>query len=118
VTRTPVLRQVDVAQIGLSSYVVAVSGDVGDGGAADVMDALYPLAADEGARVIVDLAAVTLVDAALLGILTGGAHLFAAAGATLVVVTRDPRARRLFHDAGLDDAVRIESSLAAAIAGG
>jgi anti-anti-sigma factor len=118
IARTPLLHRVDVAQIGPSSYVVAVSGDVGDGAAADVMDALYPLAADESARVIVDLAAVAIVDGALLGILEGGAHLLASTGGTLVVVTRDPRARRLFHEAGLDDAAQIESSLAGAIAGG
>jgi anti-sigma B factor antagonist len=116
--RTPLYHRVEVAQIGPSSYVVAVSGDVGDGGAADVMDALYPLAADEGARVIVDLAAVTVVDSALVGILEGGAHLLAASDGKLVLVTRDPRARRLFRDTGLDDAAHIESSLAGAIAGG
>jgi anti-anti-sigma factor len=114
----PLLHRVDVAQIGPSSYVVAVSGDVCDGRAADVMDALYPLAADEGARVVVDLAAVTMVDSALLGILTGGARLLAASGGKLVLVTRDPRARRLFNDAGLDDAAQVESSLAGAIANG
>jgi anti-anti-sigma factor len=118
ITRAPLLHHVDVAQIGPSSYVVAVSGDVGDGAAADVMDALYPLAADEGVRVIVDLAAVTVVDAALTGILSEGAQLFAANGGTLVLVTRDPRARRLFHEAGLEDGTQIESSLAGAIAGG
>jgi anti-anti-sigma factor len=118
IARTPLLHRVDVAQIGPSSFVVAVSGDVGEGRAADVLDALYPLAADEGARVVVDLAAVPIVDAALLGILTDGAHLLAATGGTLVLVTRDPRARRLFNDAGLDDAAQVESSLAGAIADG
>ena len=118
IARTPLLHRVDVAQIGPSSYVVAVSGDVGEGRAADVMDALYPLAGDDGVRVVVDLAAVTIVDSALLGILTDGAHLLAATGGTLVLVTRDPRARKLFNGAGLDDSAHIESSLAGAIANG
>ena len=116
--RTPVLHRVDVAQIGPSSYVVAVSGDVDGGGAEDVMHALYPLAADQGARVIVDLAAVPVVDSSLVGILTCGAHLLQASGGELVLVTRDPRARRVFTEHELSGLARIESSLAGAITGG
>ena len=118
ITRTPLLHRVDVAQIGPSSYVVAVGGDVDGDGAGDVMDALYPLAADEGARVVVDLVGVTIVDAALVGVLTGGAHLLRASGGEIVLVTRDPRARRLFNETGFADIARIESSLVGALAGG
>ena len=106
---------VDVAQIGAANYVVAVAGDVGESGAADVKDALYPLAAHQGALVVVDVTIVPFVDAALLGILTGGAHLLATTGGRLAIVTRDPRARRLFEDSGLTSLARVEGSLAEAI---
>jgi anti-anti-sigma factor len=83
-----------------------------------VKDALYPLASDAGVRVVVDLATVTTVDGPLLGILTGSAHLLRIRGGELVVVTRDPRARRLFDESGLGAVARIESSLAGAVAHG
>jgi anti-anti-sigma factor len=108
---------VDVAQVGASTYVVAVAGDVGESGAADVKDALYPLAAHRGASVVVDVTMVPFVDAPLLGVLTGAAHLLGRAGGRLSVITRDPRARRLFEDSGLTGLARVEGSLAEAIGG-
>jgi len=65
--------------------------------------------------VVVDLASAPLAAGALLGVLTGGAHLIRAGGGELIVVTRDPRAQRLFDDSGLSRVARIEPTLAEAV---
>ncbi len=76
---------------------------------------MYPLAGHAGASVVVDLASAPLAAGALLGVLTDGAHLIRAGGGELIVVTRDPRAQRLFDDSGLSRVARIEPTLAEAV---
>jgi anti-anti-sigma factor len=110
--------KIDVAQIGPSSYAISIDGAAADTSAADVKDALYPLTAQPGAHVLVDLGTFSFVDADLVGILTGAAHLLRATGGELTLVTRDPRARRLFVDSGLDDIARVEATLAKGLDGG
>jgi anti-anti-sigma regulatory factor len=61
------------------------------------------------------VATVPFVDAPLLEILTGGAQLLHTSGGRMVIVTRDPRARRLFEDSGLTSLATVESSLAEAV---
>jgi anti-anti-sigma factor len=114
----PVPYEIDVAQIGPSAYVVAVGGDVGGGSASALKDALSSLASVAAARVVVDLGTITFVDAPLLGILAGVAHLLRGTGGELVLVTRDPRARRSFDKFGLGAVARIEPTLAGAVADG
>jgi anti-anti-sigma factor len=81
-----------------------------------VKDALYPLAAHEGASIVVDLQAVATLDPSLLGILMGGAHLIRAAGGELIVVTRSPRVRWLLDESGLAQLARTERTLDDALA--
>jgi len=83
--------------------------------AAEVKDALYPLTAHEGARVLVDLATLGYVDVDLLGILIGAAHLLRSHGGELTLVSRDPRVRELFAESGLEQVARVESTLAGGI---
>jgi anti-anti-sigma regulatory factor len=104
--------RIDVAEIGPARYVVAVIGEVAP---SDVKDALYPLAGHAGASVVVDLASTPLVPKALVSVLTGGAHLIRTGGGELVVVTRDPRTRWFFDEAGLARVARIEQTLSEAI---
>jgi anti-anti-sigma factor len=97
---------------------VALDGPGDETTAGGVKDALYPLTAQAGAHVLVDLATFSFVDGDLVGILTGAAHLLRATGGELTVVTRDPRARRLFVESGLDEIARVEATLAKGLRGG
>jgi anti-anti-sigma factor len=84
--------------------------------ASAVKDVLYPLSAQDGAAVVVDLQGTATLDPSLLGILMGAAHLLRGAGGELIVVTRSPRVRRLLDDSGLAQVARAERSLNHALA--
>jgi anti-anti-sigma factor len=103
----------DVAQLGAKRYVLTL-GEEADASA--VKDVLYPLAAHEGASVVVDLQALAVLDPSLLGILMGGAHLVRGAGGDLVVVTRSPRIRWVLDDCGFANVARVERTLNDALA--
>ena len=81
-----------------------------------VKDVLYPLAAHEGASVVVDLEALAVLDPSLLGILMGGAHLVRGAGGEFVVVTRSPRVRGVLDDCDFASVARVERTLNDALA--
>jgi anti-anti-sigma factor len=87
-----------------------------DASAIEIRDALYPLTAHEGARVLVDLATFGSVDVDLVGVLTGAAHLLLSHGGELVVVARDPRVRHELVASGLGLAGRVEPTLAKGMA--
>jgi anti-anti-sigma factor len=107
--------RIEIAQIGRDRYIVAL---IGDPSADALRDALFPLAAHDGATIVVDLAAVPFVDSSLLPILTGGAELVNTGGGRLAVVTRDPRARWLLDDSGFSRLARVEPTLNDAISHG
>jgi anti-anti-sigma factor len=106
-----------VAEVAPSEYVVSAAGGLDATDAAQLRDAVYPLAGDSGARVIVDLAGAALVDAATVRILGAAARLAQGAGGELVVVTSDPRTQLLLRSNGLDEGVRVEGNLVAAMDG-
>jgi len=109
-----VLDPVTVAELGRSSYLVSVDPAAVDV-APDVKDAVYPLAADAGARVVVDIATAACIDDGLVGVLIGGAHLLRCGGGELVIVARDPRAATRFRERDLGELVRVETSLQGAL---
>ena len=86
-----------VASVGPSDYVVTASGALEGEDARRIRDALYPLAAIDGAYVVLDLGGASYVDPATAGIVEGAAALVSARGGILVVVTRDPRLRTLLE---------------------
>jgi anti-anti-sigma factor len=79
--------------------------------ASAVKDVLYPLAAHEGASVVVDLGTLAVLDPSLLGILMGGAHLVRGAGGEFVVVTRTPSVRSVLDDCDFASVARVERTL-------
>jgi len=104
---------IDVAQLGAKRYVLTVGADAD---ACAVKDVLYPLAAHEGASVVVDLQALAVLDPSLLGILMGGAHLVRGAGGDLVAVTGSPRVRWVLDDCDFANVARVERTLTEALA--
>ena len=105
----------NVAQLGTDAYVVAARGEV-DVAAAEGLQQALATARDRGAqRLIVDLAAVTFLDSAGLGVLVRCARQLRMNGGELVAVTDDPRILRVFEITGLDGFVRIERSMVEAV---
>ena len=100
---------ITIARVGDSMTVVSVHGEL-DLNAADELRAAIDLGSD-GPRVVVDLAGTTFIDSTALGVIAG-----AAKSTELTVVASDPRIVRIFQLTGLDRSVRVERSLAEAIA--
>ena len=110
-------EQFAVARVGTDAAVVAARGELGLASAAEFKAALET-ASDLGVgRVIADLAAVTILDSAGLGILLTSAQRLRMNGGELVVVTDDPRIIGLFERTRLDLVARLERSLLDAVSG-
>lgn len=110
--------RVTVAQLAPSAHVASVSGELDLYNASDLRDRLYPLA--DGGRpehVIADLGGVTFLDSTALGVLTGLAKRLRTHGGELVVVTPDPRLRRLLEITGLSGVLHLERTLTEAVEG-
>lgn len=108
--------RVTVAQLAPTAHVASVSGELDLHNAGDLRERLYPLA--DGPRpphVIADLGGVTFFDSTSLGVLTGLAKLLRGRAGELVVVTPDPRLRRLLEITGLLGLIHVETTLTEAV---
>jgi anti-sigma B factor antagonist len=108
--------QVTVARLAPGAHVASVGGELDAHTAPVLRRRLQPLAERvPGSQLIVDLAGVTFLDSTALGVLIGTAKLLEAGGGSLVVVSADPRLRRLFELAGVRSLLRLETTLAEAV---
>jgi anti-sigma B factor antagonist len=99
--------EITVAHVGESMTVVAVHGELDLHAAVELRRALDA----DGRRLVVDLVGTTFIDSTALGIIGAAAR-----RADVTVVASDPRIVRIFQLTGLDRSVRVERSLAEAIA--
>jgi anti-sigma B factor antagonist len=110
----PPLR-ITTAQLGVSAYVVSVTGEL-DVSNAKELEEECDRVIDRGAtRLVVDLVGLSFIDSIALGALTKADKRIRAEGGECVVAADDPRIRRVFAITGLDRTFRIERSLAEAI---
>lgn len=99
--------EITVAHVGESMTVVAAYGELD----LHVEDKLRHALEPNGRRLVVDLIGTTFIDSTALGIIAAAAR-----NADLTVVASDPRIVRVFQITGLDRSVKVERSLAEAIA--
>ena len=99
--------EITVAHVGDSMTVVAVHGELDLHAAEELRTAL----GSNGRRVVIDLIGTTFIDSTALGVISG-----AAKSSDVTVVASDPRIVRIFKLTGLDRSIRVERSLAEAIA--
>jgi anti-sigma B factor antagonist len=99
--------EITVAHVGDSMTVVAVHGELDLNAGDELRRALEP----GGRRLVVDLVGTTFIDSTALGIIAGAAR-----AADVTVVANDPRIVRIFQLTGIDRSVKVERSLAEAIA--
>jgi anti-sigma B factor antagonist len=104
-----------LAQLTPSTHVATVSGELDLHTEPDLRSQLAPVAAEPGTTLIADLCAVPFVDSTALGALTAIAKQLRAGGGDLVVVSDDPRLRRLLEITGLLAVLDVETSLARAV---
>ena len=105
----------DIAQLGIDAYMVAARGELDVATAPALREALDTARARGARRLIADLAAVTFLDSAGLGVLVTSAKQLRMNGGEFVVVSDDPRIIRVFEITGLDAVVRVERSLVEAV---
>jgi anti-sigma B factor antagonist len=104
-----------VADVGEHTSVVAVHGEL-DLNCAEELRAALRNGESPGLRVVLDLVGTTFIDSTALGVISGAAKTLASSGGSLTVVASDPRIVRIFKLTGLDRSIRVERSLAEAIA--
>jgi anti-anti-sigma factor len=100
---------ITVARVGDSMTVVSVHGELDLNAAEELREAIST--GSEAPRVVIDLVGTTFIDSTALGVISGAAR-----GADLTVVASDPRIIRILQLTGLDRSIRVERSLAEAIA--
>ncbi len=106
-----------VAQLGNRTTVVSVHGELDLSSADELRGALGDGTGGEAkSRLIVDLVGTTFLDSTALGIMAAAAKALERAGGSLTVVATDPRIVRIFRLTGLDRSIRVEHSLAEAVA--
>jgi anti-sigma B factor antagonist len=104
-----------VASIAEGTHVATVSGELDLHREADLRRRLWPLADSGSTTVIVDLCDVPFLDSTALGVLTGLAARLRERDGRLVIVSDDPRLRRLLDLTGLHAVLGVETSLAKAV---
>jgi anti-sigma B factor antagonist len=107
--------EIRVADVGERTTVVSVHGELDLDAADDLRESLQK-GDRPGHEVVLDLVGATFVDSTALGIISAAAKQLDGSGGSLTVVASDPRIVRIFKLTGLDRRVRVESSLAEAIA--
>jgi anti-sigma B factor antagonist len=105
----------NIGRLGSDAFIVAARGELDVATAAGLQNALETARSSGARRLIADLAAVTFLDSAALGVIVKSARKLRMNGGELVVVTDDPRIVRVFEITGLDNVVRLERSLVEAV---
>jgi anti-sigma B factor antagonist len=96
--------------------VVALSGELDVGSAPTLRQCLIELNAAGERRLVVDLDGVRNLDELGLGVLLGGALRARLRGGTFALVCSEQRVRELLELSGVDRAVAVHPTLAAALA--
>jgi|SRR5581483_7438274 len=112
---TELVGRIEAAEIDRDRYVVTALGPLDERTVGDLRDVLVPVAAADGAIVLLDLDGAHGFDVAALAIVGVAAHLVSRRGGRLCIVTRSGQVRGLVDDSGLADIVDIVPTLRQAI---
>lgn len=96
--------------------VVAASGEIDVAAAPDLRTKLTDLVSEGAVRLVLDLDHVDFIDSTGLGVLVGAVRRARAAEGDVVVVTSNPRVRKVFDVTGLDEVFTIADSVDDAVA--
>src|SRR3954464_1747026 len=104
-----------VAELGPSTHVATISGDLDLYNADDLRTHLAPLIEREHETLIVEMSGVSFIDSTALGVLVAAAKQLRSHAGLLVVASGDPRFRRLLEVTGLLAVLELEPNLAKAV---
>jgi anti-anti-sigma factor len=107
--------RVEAAEVAHGTFVVTAGGPFADGAAGRLRDTLFPLAAADGAEVLLDLDHAYGVDAAAFDVIASAARLAQRRGHRLRIVTRDRALRSRITGCGLGEFVDLSLTLGEAI---
>jgi anti-sigma B factor antagonist len=96
--------------------VVSVAGEIDVATAAQFREQLASVISGGARRVVVDLARVTFMASAGIGVLTGTHRVLAAQSGSLVLASPSPAAGRVLSLAGVDQVIPVTGSVADAVA--
>lgn len=107
----------EAAEVAPNRFVVTANGSLDNDSALELRDLLLPLVAADGAQIVVDLAGVTSLQGASLGVVASAALLAQEQNDyPLVLVNKDPWIRHMLVSSGVDKMVRMERTLEDGIA--
>jgi anti-sigma B factor antagonist len=112
---TTVDFRLSLARLAANTHVATVLGEADLHNEAELREAVWPLAEEEGSTVIVDLCDASFVDSTVLGVLVGLSKRLRARDGRLIVVSADPRFQKLLEITGLLPVLHLERSLAKAV---
>lgn len=102
---------VDAAELPDGRYLVSAHGPLDERIAGTLRDTLLPLAAADGAPLVLDLADAHGLDRVTLDVVGRAAHATAMRGSRLSLVTRSPIVLELVRESGLEEIVSIFPTL-------
>jgi anti-anti-sigma factor len=109
--------RMEAAEVGPNRFVVTANGALDNDAALELRDLLLPLIAADGAQIVVDLAGVTSLQGASLGVVASAAIMAREHGEhPLVLVNKDPWIHHMLVTSGLEKMVQIERTLEDGIA--
>ena len=107
----------EAAEVAPNRFVVTANGTLDNDSALELRDLLLPLVAAAGAQIVVDLAGVTSLQGASLGVVASAAILaYEHSDHPLVLVNKDPWIHHMLASSGIEKMVRIERTLEDGIA--
>lgn len=109
------IGRVEAAELYDDLFVVSAHGPMDSRCVGALRDLLVPIAAADGAAVLLDLENAHGLDTETLGVVGVAAHLAARKGVPMKIVTRSAHTRELFDECGLDAIVEVVPSLREAI---
>jgi anti-anti-sigma factor len=107
---------VDAAELSDGTYLVSAHGPLDERIAGTLRDTLLPLAAADGAQLVLDLVDAHGLDRIALDVIGRAAHTLAMRGSRLGLVTRSPIVLELVQESGLEEIVSIFPTLKDAVA--
>jgi anti-sigma B factor antagonist len=108
--------EITVADVGDRTAVISVHGELDLASATEFRAALQERDGGRRSSLVLDLVGTTFIDSTALGVISAASKALRRIGGSLTVVVTDPRILRIFTLTGLDRSVRVERSLADAIA--
>lgn len=111
-----VLAHAEATEVAEGVFVVSARGPIDGGAAGELRDLLVPIAAADGATVVLDLVDADYVDEETVSLTSVAAHLALGRGSRLRVATGRGAILALLHERGVHELVTVDATVHQALA--